>query len=67
MLAQDKLYLKLNHNDNPRSPEPNNHPPNHTCSLKRNLKDTIVVANTCGTYMFNLHNGIPVKEFHGNK
>jgi hypothetical protein len=25
------------------------------------------VANTCGTYMFNLYNGIPVKEFYGNK
>jgi len=26
-----------------------------------------VVANTCGTYMFNLSNGIPLKEFHGSK
>lgn len=33
----------------------------------RDLKDIIVVANTCGTYMFNLSNGIPLKEFHGNK
>lgn len=33
----------------------------------RSLKDIIVVANTCGDYMFNLTNGIPVKEFHGNK
>jgi hypothetical protein len=26
-----------------------------------------VIANTCGCYMFNLFNGIPVKEYHGDK
>jgi len=29
----------------------------------RELKDIIVVSNTCGKYCFNLANGIPVKEF----
>lgn len=35
--------------------------------IKRDLKDVIVIANTCGCYMFNLFNGIPVKEYHGDK
>ena len=35
--------------------------------IARDLKDIIVVANTCGTYMFNLCNGIPIKEYIGNK
>ena len=34
---------------------------------QRDPKDIIVVANTCGTYMFNLCNGIPMKEYVGSK
>jgi TFIIF-interacting CTD phosphatase-like protein len=33
----------------------------------RDLKDIIVVANTCGAYMFHINNGIPLKEFYGSK
>ncbi len=35
--------------------------------ITRDIKDIIVVANTCGSYMLNLFNGIPVKEFNGDK
>jgi len=34
---------------------------------QRDLKDIIVVSNTCGRYLFHLYNGIPVKEYTGNK
>ena len=30
---------------------------------QRDVKDIIVVSNTCGRYMFHTYNGIPVKEF----
>ena len=35
--------------------------------VRRNLKDIIVISNTCGCYMFNMFNGIPVKEYNGDK
>jgi TFIIF-interacting CTD phosphatase-like protein len=34
---------------------------------ERDMKDIIVVSNTCGRYMLSLLNGIPVKEYTGNK
>lgn len=34
---------------------------------ERDLKDVIVVSNSCGRYLLNLYNGVPVKEYHGNK
>lgn len=34
---------------------------------QRDLKDIIVVSNTCGRYLLHLYNGIPVKEYLGNK
>ena len=34
---------------------------------KRDLKDIVILANSCGKFMFQITNGIPVKEFHGNK
>ena len=33
----------------------------------RDPKDIIVLANSCGKYMFQITNGLPLKEFHGNK
>lgn len=33
----------------------------------RNLKDIIFVSNCCGRYLKHLKNGIPVKDFNGNK
>jgi len=33
---------------------------------KRDLKDIIVVSNTCGKYCFHLSNGIPIKEIMSN-
>lgn len=35
--------------------------------LKRDTKDIIVVASSCGSFMLNLFNGVPVKEFLGEK
>jgi TFIIF-interacting CTD phosphatase-like protein len=34
---------------------------------RRNLKDIIVISKTSASFMFNLHNGIPVKEYFGDK
>lgn len=34
---------------------------------KRDCKDIIIVASSAGSYMFSLFNGIPVKEFVGDK
>jgi len=34
---------------------------------KRDFKDIIIVASSAGSYMFSLFNGIPVKEFVGDK
>ena len=33
----------------------------------RELKDIIVVSNTCGRHMLHFSNGVPVKEYLGNK
>jgi len=33
----------------------------------RDLKDILVVSNTCGRAMLHYSNGIPVKEYNGNK
>ena len=30
---------------------------------QREMKDIIVVSNTCGRYMLNIPNGIPVTEY----
>eukprot|EP00347_Sterkiella_histriomuscorum_P013290 403365282 len=77
-MVQDKIY-SLNNNNNPTGKQDislinsnaNNQTNLNNTSTKqpvyRNIKDIIVVANTCGTYMFNLYNGIPLKEFYGNK
>ncbi len=34
---------------------------------QRDIKDIIVVSNTCGRFLMHLSNGVPVKEYHGNK
>ena len=33
----------------------------------RDLKDIIVVSNSCCKHMFHFTNGVPVKEYLGNK
>ena len=33
----------------------------------RDIKDVIIVSNTCGRYLYHIYNGIPIKEFNGNK
>ena len=36
-------------------------------TFKRDAKDIIIVASSCGSFMFHLFNGIPVKEYFGDK
>ena len=35
--------------------------------MQRDLKDIIVVSNTCCRHLVHYSNGIPVKEYQGNK
>lgn len=36
-------------------------------TFKRDPKDILIVASSCGSFMFHLFNGIPVKEYFGDK
>ena len=33
----------------------------------RDIRDIIIVSNSCGRCLYHIYNGVPVKEYKGNK